>query len=201
MHTVQLLTTLVYEHQFWAYLLILVGLIFEGEIVLISTGIFLHLGALNPFFTLVVVIVGVFGKTFLGYHIGKIIHEKWHETKMLKYIEKRVLTIMPHFNQKPFWSIFASKFIFGVNNMVVIFSGYESIDYKKYLKAEFSATLIWAPLLLGLGYFFSFMALNVSKEIWRFSLIILILMIMFFLFDKLIGWIYEIFEEFYDDVK
>ncbi len=120
---------------------------------------------------------------------------------MLKYIEKRVLTIMPHFNQKPFWSIFASKFIFGVNNMVVIFSGYESIDYKKYLKAEFSATLVWAPLLLGLGYFFSFMALNVSKEIWRFSLIILILMIMFFLFDKLIGWIYEIFEEFYDDVK
>ena len=106
---------------------------------------------------------------------------------------------MPHFNQKPFWSIFISKFIFGVNSMVIVFSGYEKIDFKKYLKAEISATIIWAPLLLSLGYLFSFTALNVSREIWRFSFVILILTIIFFLVDKLMGWIYEIFEEFYDN--
>lgn len=105
---------------------------------------------------------------------------------------------MPNFEQKPFWSIFISKFIEGANHIVIIFSGYKKIDYKKYLRAEIISTLIWAPLLLSLGYFFGYTALNISKEIWRFSLIILILMILFFLVDKLIGWIYEIFEEFYD---
>ena len=201
MHTVKFLTILVEQHQVLAYALIFIGLIFEGEVVLISTGILSHLGALNIWFTLCLVIFGVLTKTFLGYYVGKTIHNKWHETKFLKYIEKKVLNIMPHFDQKPFWSIFVSKFIFGVNNMVIIFSGYKKINYKKYLKAELSSTIIWAPLLLLLGYFFSYTALHVSKEIWRFSLIILIFVILFFLFDKLIGWIYEIFEEFYDEKK
>ena len=132
------------------YVIIFFGLIFEGEVVLISTGILSHLGALNVWFALCFILIGGFSKTLLGYHIGKIIHDKWHETRALKYIEKRVLNIMPHFNQKPFWSIFISKFIFGVNSMVIIFSGYENVNYKKYLKAEISATLIWAPLLLSL---------------------------------------------------
>ena len=201
MHTVKFLTILVEHHQVLAYVLIFIGLIFEGEVVLISTGILSHLGALNVWFALFFILSGGLLKTILGYYLGVLIHKKWNKTKFLEYIEKRVLNIMPHFNQKPFWSIFISKFIFGVNHMVIIFSGYEKINYKKYLTAEISATIIWAPLLLILGYFFSYTALHVSKEIWRFSLVILILMILFFLFDKLIGWIYEIIEEFYDKEK
>jgi membrane protein DedA with SNARE-associated domain len=104
---------------------------------------------------------------------------------------------MPHFKQKPFWSIFISKFIMGVNNIVIIFSGYQKIDFRKYLKAEFFSTIIWVPILLSVGYFFSYTAIHVSREIWRFSFIILVLVILFIVFDKLISWIYETFEEFY----
>ena len=199
MHTVKLLTILVGDYQVLAYIIIFLGLIFEGEVTLISTGILSHLGALNVWFALLFVLSGGLVKTFLGYHVGRVIHDKWHETRFLKYVEKRVLNIMPHFNHKPFWSIFVSKFIFGINYLVIIFSGYEKIDYKKYLKAELSSTIIWAPSLLALGYFFSFTALHVSREIWKFTLVILILIILFFLFDKLVGWIYEIFEEFYEN--
>ena len=201
MNTVNFLTILVDHHHILAYLVIFLGLIFEGEFILIITGILSHLGALNIYFAFLFILVGSLSKTFLGYFLGKAIHDRWHETKFLKYIEKRVLNIMPNFNEKPFWSIFISKFIFGVNNMVIILSGYENIEFKKYLKAELISTIIWAPLLLGLGYFFSFTALNISKEIWRFSFIILVLMILFFLFDKFVGWLYEIFEEFYDNIK
>ena len=86
----------------------------------------------------------------------------------------------------PFWSIFVSKFIIGTNYIVIIFSGYEKIDYKKYLKAEISSIIIWAPFLLSVGYFFSYTALRISREIWKFSLIVLILFIIFILFDKLV---------------
>ncbi len=199
MQTVKFLTILVDQHQILAYILIFLGLIFEGEIVVIFAGVLSHLGALNIWFTIFFILLGAFSKTILFYYLGTMIHNKWHEINFFKYIERRVLYIMPHFIQKPFWSIFISKFIIGVNYMVIIFSGYKKINYKKYLKAEISANLIWAPLLLSLGYFFSYTALQVSREISRFSLVILILMILFFLFDKLVEWVYEIFEGFYNN--
>ena len=199
MHTVRLLTILVEHHQVLAYILIFFGLVFEGEIFLISTGILAHLGALDIHFVFIFVFLGALVKTFLGYHIGTLIHSRWHDTKFLKHMERRVSNIMPNFKQKPFWSIFISKFIMGFNHIIIVFAAYSRVDYKKYLKAEISATIIWAPLVLFLGYFFSYTALHVSREIWKFSLIIFIFVIAFIRFDKLVGWIYEIFDEFYAD--
>jgi len=198
MHTVKLLTTLVENHQVLAYVVIFFGLIFEGELILITAGILAHLGALDFSFALIFIYCGGACKTFLGYYIGQLIHRRWHEAKFLKFIEKRVFIMMPHFNQKPFWSIFISKSIMGVNHMVIIFSGYMNIDFKKYLKAEISSTIIWAPLLMTLGYFFSYTALNISREIGKFTLIIIVLIIAYILLDKLVGWLYEVFEELYD---
>ena len=201
MHTVKLLTTLVQHHAILAYAIVFVGLIFEGEVVLISTGIMTHLGALNFYWALLFILAGALVKTFLGYQIGVVISNRWHESKALKYIEKKVLNIMPNFKQKPFWSIFISKFIMGINHITIIFAGFEKIDYKKYLTAEISATLIWAPLLLFLGDFFGYTALHVSRQIGEFSLVVLSLVVSFILFDKLVGWIYEVFEEFYNNNK
>ena len=106
--------------------------------------------------------------------------------------------MMTHFEQKPFWSIFISKFIM-MNHLVIIFAGYKNIDFKKYLKAEISSTVFWASGLMLLGYFFSYAAIRISDEIWRFSLIVLVLIILFIIFDRLLGWIYEIFEGFYNN--
>lgn len=198
MHTVNLLIYFVESHQILAYVLIYVGLIFEGELFLISTGILVHLGALNFWLTLLFVFLGALSKTFLGYALGEFIHKKFNQHKLFIYLQKRVYGILPRFKTKPFWSIFISKFIMGANNTVIIFSGYEKIDYKKFLKAEISATIIWAPLLLSLGYFFSYTALHISRGIWKFLMVVLVFFILFVIFDKLVSWIIELFEEFYD---
>lgn len=201
MHTVNILRNLVENYQILVYFFIFLGLIFEGEFILISVGIFLHLGALNFYFAFIFIFLGLFSKTFIGYYLGTLIHNKWNHTRFLRYIERRVFDVMPHFKQKPFWSIFISKFIMGINNIIIIFSGYQKIYFKKYFKAETCSTIIWAPLLVLLGYFFSYTAFNISRDIWRFSFIVLILVILFIVFDKLVSWIYEIFEEFYDNAQ
>jgi len=198
MHTVNLLTRLVENHQILAYGIIFLGLIFEGEFFLISTGILLHLSALNLYLAFSVVLLGGIFKAFIGYALGGFLYKKFQHHRFFKYIQKRVYNILPRFKIKPFWSIFISKFIIGANNVVIIFSGFEKIEYKKFLKAEISATVIWVPLMLALGYFFSYAALNVSRDIWKFLMVVLILYIIFIIFDKLVGWLYEIFEEFYD---
>lgn len=201
MHTVNLLTRLVEHNQILAYAVIYVGLVFEGEFTIISTGILAHLGALNFWISLLFILLGGLSKTFFGYALGGYLYKKFNHNNFFRYIQKRVYNFVPRFKTKPFWSIFISKFIMGANNIVIIFCGYEKINYKKFLKAEIIATAIWAPLLLTLGYIFSYTALHVSREIWRFSMVILVLFIIFILFDKLVSWVYELFEEFYDEQK
>lgn len=199
MHTVNLLTSIVENHQILIYAFIFLLLIFEGEVVVIFTGILAHLGALNFFVALIFILLGAFAKTFLGYSLGEYLHKKFHHHRFFNFIQKRVYTLLPKFKSKPFWSIFISKFMIGTNNVAIIFCGFERIDYRKFLKAETLATLIWAPFLLSLGYIFSYTALQVSEEIWRFSLVVVVLVLMFVLFDKLVGWLYELFEEFYQE--
>jgi len=187
------------HHQILTYAIILVGLIFEGEVIIISVGILAHLGALNIWFAFFFIILGALGKTFIGYHLGGFLCKKYQHNGFFRYMQKRVYSILPRFKDKPFWSIFISKFIIGANNIVILFSGYEKINYQKFLKAELSATFLWAPVLLSLGYFFSYTALNVSRDIWKFLAVVLILFTIFILFDKLVSWLYELFEEFYDE--
>ncbi|MFH1608556.1 MAG: hypothetical protein ABH951_00865, partial [Patescibacteria group bacterium] len=116
-----------------------------------------------------------------------------------QYLEKRVSSILPNFSEKSFWSIFVSKFIMGINHIVILFSGYKQIPMKRYLRAEGLSTLIWAPLLLSLGYFFSYTALSISQEIWRFLLIIAGLVIIFIIIDKFLGWLYLLFQYLYKE--
>jgi membrane-associated protein len=198
MHTVQFLTNLVEHHQTLVYAIIFFGVLIEGEVVTISTGILAHLGALNIPLALLCIFLGGISKTFLGYSLGKFLFKRFNRNIFFTYMQKKVKNFLPRFKEKPFWSIFISKFILGANHVVILFSGFEQIDYKKYLKAEIISTIIWAPGMMALGYFFSYTALQVSKEIWRFSMVVLVLFLLFILFDKLISWLYEAFEELYD---
>jgi membrane protein DedA with SNARE-associated domain len=202
MHTVKFLTALIEHHQVLAYSLIYGGIVIEGDFFLISTGILCHLGALAVLPTILFVLIGGLSKTFIGYFLGGMIKRFCPNVRFFKFFEKKVRKFLPRsFAKKPFWPIFSSKFIMGANNLVILFSGFERINYRKFVRAEVVSTLIWAPGLLFLGYFFSYTALNVSHEISRFTLIVLVLFILFILFDKLIGLLYEMFGEFYDEIE
>ena len=201
MYTVKFLTTLVENHQILAYTVIFLGLIFEGEVVVITTGVLAYLGALDFTLSLVFIFTGSFVKTFVLYYLGEILNKKFSYNKFFQYIERRVLYFMPRFEQKPFWSIFLSKFIMGTNYLVILFSGYKKISLKTFLKAEIISTIIWAPALLSLGFFFSQTAISISKEISKFSLVIFGLVIVFLLFDKIVSSLYTFFEYFKNGVN
>ncbi|MBY0376590.1 hypothetical protein K2P96_01285 [Patescibacteria group bacterium] len=196
MHVVHILNQLVEHHQGWAYLVIYLGLIFEGEVVVICASILATLGALNFYMVLSFVIGGMVTKVFSFYYLGIYLKAKFHRKKIVQYIEKKVSYIMPNFEKKPFWSIFLSTFIMGAGYVVMLFSGYKKVDFKTYLKAEFLSIIIWAPLMLFLGYFFGYTALSITKEFSKFSLIVILLVLGFVFFDKFISWLYRTFIDF-----
>jgi len=75
MHTVNLLISLVEHHQVLAYVIIFLGLIFEGEIIAISVGILAHLGALNFWFSIFFILVGAISKTLIFYELGEFLYK------------------------------------------------------------------------------------------------------------------------------
>lgn len=194
MHTVQILNHFVGNHQVLAYLFIFFVMIFEGEVTIITTGILSYLRVLNFWLSLFAILAGGMVKTFGGYYLGGFLYKKFNHHRFFRYLEKQVLYFMPNFRQKPFWSIFLSKFIIGMNNIVTIFSGYSEIDFRIYFRAEVLSTIIWAPVLLSLGFFFSRVALSLSKEVTKFILVIFIFLALFFILDKLIAVLYRIFQ-------
>lgn len=182
-------------HAIMVYFIIFLGVILEGEIVVIFAGIFSYLGSINIFIALISVILGGLVKSYLGYTIGFYLNKHQAHNTFVNKIEKRISSFLPHFNEKPFWSIFISRFfILGIGWFTLVFSGYKKIPVRVYAKAEALSLGIWSVSVIALGYFFSYTALSVSRDIRNFFLIILIFFVLFFILEKILGFIIELFE-------
>jgi membrane protein DedA with SNARE-associated domain len=134
-------------------------------------------------------------KSILGYLIG--FHLTKHSEKpMLCDIEKRISYFLPRFEEKPFFSIFISRFfILGIGWFTLIFSGFKRIPLKIYVKAEILSLLVWSIFVIFLGYTFSYTALSISRDVRNFLAIILICFILFFILEKIIAFIVELIEK------
>ena len=181
-------------HEVWAVVLLFLGVLFEGEIVLIFTGILIHVGVLPPKETILFVALAAFLKTLLGYALGNWIAHNWPQSSILKYVEKKILLLLPRFRERPFWSIFISKFIYGVNHVTMIFAGYMKANFKVYIRAEIVSTILWLAGFMGLGYFFSTLAFSISHDLRKVTLLIVVFIGMFILLQKLISFIYDLVE-------
>jgi membrane protein DedA with SNARE-associated domain len=194
-------TDFVVSHQFFAYTLLFLGMIFEGEIVLIFTGILLYIGALGFWPAYFFALAGLISKTFLAYSLGGLLSRKYPSSKILNYIKRKVLFIFPDFARKPFWHIFVSKFLSGFNNFTLIFSGFLNLNFRMYLRAELISNIIWMPLIITLGYFFGYAALAVTKEIKKFLLLIGIFIVGFIILEKAVTFVYEFMEGLYHTLR
>jgi len=178
-----------------AYLLVILGMIIEGEIVVVIAGIFTHLGSLNIFLVVISIIVGGSIKSFVGYNIGFYLQKHHSTNKFLMQAESRVNYFLPNYLQKPFLSIFLSRFlILGMHFFSLVFAGYKKIKIRTFIKAEASSLVAWSIAMLSIGYFFSLTAMSISKDIRKFLGIILIFFLMFFILEKIIAFAVELFE-------
>ncbi len=194
MHTLTFFIHFIQSHAPWAWLLLFIGILIEGEVTLIIAGILGFQHALSLPEIIFVAALGAVAKTFLGYAIGSWLSKKWPQSKFLKYIERRILTLLPKFRERPFWSIFISKFVYGANNVTLIFSGYMKTALNIFLRAEFISTIIWLVGFLGMGYFFSYAALTISHDIRKVVLIMFIFILVFILIQRLLSFLFDVSE-------
>jgi len=182
-------------HAIIVYFVIFLGVIIEGEIVVVFAGIFSYLGSINIFIALIAVILGGAAKSFLGYTIGSSLNKYHSQNNFIQKVERRMSSFLPRFNEKPFWSIFISRFfIFGIGWFTLVFSGFKKVPLRIYVKAEAFSLLVWSVLILALGFSFGYTALSISRDVRNFLVIILIFFILFFILEKIVAFIIELFE-------
>ncbi len=192
MITLNLIRHFVELHAIYAYLLIILGVIIEGEIVVILAGIFANLGSLNFLISLAAAIIGGVAKSAVGYSFGYYLRKKHGERKLMKQAEHRVQYFLPRFVDRPFWSVFISRFlILGLHWFTLLYAGYTKVKTSLFIKAEGASLAIWSVAMLSLGFFFSFTALAISRDIRNFLLVILACFIAFFIIEKVVAFIIE----------
>ena len=188
-------STFFYTHILLSYCVLFFFIFLEGEIALIIGGIFVHLGILSLWITILLAVIAAFLKMFAGYGFGSYLGRRYPDSKFFKYIERKILYFLPHFRERPFWSIVLSKFIYGVNNAALLFSGYVHADFKTYMKAEMLSSLVWLGAMFGLGLFFSATAMSISHSFHDLTLAIVLFIVGFMVLHKLLDWVIEAVED------
>ncbi len=194
MQFVHFISLYVSEHLVWAYLIILLGIIIEGELILLVLGVFAHTHVIPLSHGLTLAVFGATIKTILGYLIGVWIKTHVPQNKVFDFIEKRVLVTFPNFQEKPFWSLFFSKFIYGLNHFTIIFAGYVRVKWKTYVTTEAISSAAWIAIMFFIGYFFSYTAFGLSKDIRKVGLMLLLGIIAFLLISRVVNIIIEFIE-------
>ena len=189
------------SHALLLYVTLFLGVVWEGELTLIIAGVLVTIGTFSLPITLAVALVAAVTKTLAGYKLGQYIGKKFPESSFLKFLERKVFYFLPRFREQPFWSIVVSKFIYGVNNVTLVFAGYVNADFSKYCLAEGISSFVWLGGMFALGYFFTGTALSISHNFRTFSLHIALFIIGFMIIQKIIGLVIEVVEEWGVDPK
>ncbi len=192
MHTINALEHFAQGYEFLAYVLLFLGVVIEGELSVIFAGILAQIGVLSMPIVMAVSFAGAVVKTVSWYYLGVFLHRKYSHTKFLTYIKDKVLYMLPRLIERPFWSIFLSKFIYGINHLTLILSGYLRINFNTYFKAEFYSSAIWVAVMSALGFFFSQAAIGYSRELHKFSLVVLLLIVGFIFLEKFIVFLFTL---------
>jgi membrane protein DedA with SNARE-associated domain len=185
-------------HADIAYILIILGVILEGEIVVILAGIFAHLGSLNIFVAFGAIFLAGGIKSIIGYTLGNYLKNNHSQLPAVCKVKDRISRFLPHFNDRPFLSIFLSRFlVFGIYWFALIFAGFKKTKLRTFIRAEIASLVTWTIVMLSLGYFFSYTALSISRDVRNFLGLILLFFIGFFILEKIVGFFVKLFENKY----
>jgi len=195
MLTISYIQSFIINHIEIVYLLIILGVIIEGEIIVIIAGIFAHLNSVNIFFVFTAVLFGASIKSVLGYSIGYYLQKNHSTNCFLVQAEKKINSFLPNFTKKPFISVFLSRFlVFGIYWFALVYAGYKKINLRVFIKAEILSVIAWTIFMLSVGWFFSYTALSISRDIRNFVGFIFLFFILFFILEKIIAFFIRFFE-------
>ncbi len=134
-----------------AYIIVALGMFVEGDIVLFSAAFVASLGLLDLGNLAMVVFISMLLGDAIWYTFGKAIRSatgNW----LNKWVSKVTHPFDAHIKERPFHTIFFSKFAYGFHHAILLRAGSLKIPYPNLLRADIIATFVWMIIVGGLGY-------------------------------------------------
>lgn len=189
MDTLALAGSFIEDHRYFGYLVLFLGMIVEGEVVLMTAGILANLNAFSLEEIFLVAYLGVLANDVIWYQIGIYLKNNHGHKDLILRAEKKVRSLLPNVEKNPAFAIFISKFVAGINHPTLVILGFFRTNFKYFMKLQVLASLVWTLVFLSLGFVFGHTAINVSRKIHMFIISAVVLMLAVLALERAIRYV------------
>lgn len=167
----------------WGYTVMLALMVIEGPLTTLTAAFLASIGIFDVWLVLGLSIFGDVIGDVIFYSIGRLGGKPMVQltNKLLRLNQSTIEKIESTFEEKGAKIVFYVKITTGLSIITFILAGTAKMDFKKFLNFSLLGGLVWSGMLVGLGYFFGFAAVQIEKYI-KFAgwLIFLIALVTFF---------------------
>lgn len=179
------------EHRNLGYAFLFLGMIIEGEVVLMAAGILVNINAFGLGETFLAAYLGVLTNDILWYCLGVHLKNRYQQKSFIKRIERKVKSFMPGIEQKPNSAIFISKFIAGINHPTLLWLGFLKIKFAYFMKIQLFASFLWTSVFLLLGTIFGYTAINMTQRLQKFIYLALFFIAAVLILERIMRYFFK----------
>ncbi len=169
------------NHEYLVYLIIVVLACAEGPIISMIFGVLIKLGYFSFIPVYAALMIGDLMGDTVWYYIGR----RWGHgfiSRFGKYVsitEDKVSIINRIFHNHKYKILFVSKISngFGFALVTLMTAGIVRIPFVKYLSVNLIGQFIWSGILIGVGYFFSNLYMQVDSVLSKVGIVAFFLII------------------------
>ena len=180
--------------QEYGYVIVFLGTVIGGEIVILAAAFLASLGLFNITWVIVLSFFGIVLSDSIWYSLGYSLHSFAKKyKKFFPLSDDKMDTIRKQFNDHYGKFLVVSKFIYGIRILALMFSGYQKVSYKKFLRFNLIGTTIWLIILVLIGYTmgFSWGYLEQYSQLAKYWALagILVVFLLRYVFNRIMKWL------------
>ncbi|AJC93984.1 DedA family protein [Campylobacter volucris] len=171
----EFLKQLLYDYKNWAYIIVFLWCMLEGELALILAGIFAHEGHVNLGLIIFIAGLGGFAGDQIYFYIGR--YNKKYIQKKLR-TQRRKFAIAHLLLQRFGWPIiFIQRYMYGFRTIIPMSIGLTRYSAKKFAFINLISAWAWAAITILLAWFFGeeiWLGVKWAGEHWYFAIPIIV---------------------------
>ncbi len=184
------------NYSWIGYIILLFGMVFEGESVMVLIAAAARLGILSPFFVWLAAVLGVvFGDTFwflLGGKVGSKLMAKYG--KILFISEVRVAALSRYLNSsraKAGGLIMLAKYLYGFMHLTLVTIGASRLPFRTFIIYTIPAAILWVSIFFTVGFAYANSVAALQDSIPRVLVGLVIIIASVTIISKILGRYFE----------
>jgi membrane protein DedA with SNARE-associated domain len=137
---------------------------FEGDVILVLAGVSSHLGFFTPLEAWIVAWTGLLTGDCGWYSLGRTLSARIQSTSFYQRMKPKIQFLSGKYGA---WEILAARFVYGTRTVSMIYWGVRKLKFLHFFLFDFVGCILWATLLIALGYFLSQSAAAIIGKVKR----------------------------------